>query len=348
MKQSEAEELNMEKHLLKVSVLLGNIKAEEHTEDRHGRGGGCRRSSTVFTGKLVKSLLIDGNPALRRFFEKTAGAAPKLVHVTPLYVESSKVRCVHYFGDVTGNIRYAFYVGFIEADNYDSPRFDDVYRALVNVNGRHRFRDSHLDVELLSVESIDVNRASERVVSDLLRTGKVRVVFASPTLLRDPFRRGKHKSLVPTPMNIFSTPVYVNLYLSGRLRQRLFIKALLVLHRLLNEPHSAFRTTRIIKVKYDDGKNPIPALIGYVNLYLNRSYHEHYATKGLSVESLLRETLTTMLTVGTGTSRATGFGHITFTTPSGSSAGTMEFPETKRWIYKPTRRNQLQEAIKKD
>ncbi|MEM1606480.1 MAG: hypothetical protein QXW41_09570 [Fervidicoccaceae archaeon] len=71
----------------------------------------------------------------------------------------------------------------------------------------------------------------------MVKTGKIRVVFASPTLLRDPFRAGKYKSLTPSPMNIFSTPVYVNLYAEGRLRWGLLVKTLLVIHRLLSEPY---------------------------------------------------------------------------------------------------------------
>ncbi|MEM1829681.1 MAG: hypothetical protein QXV79_03475, partial [Thermofilaceae archaeon] len=63
---------------------------------------------------------------------------------------------------------------------------------------------------------------------------------------------------------------------------------------------------------------PIPALIGYVNLYLNKHYQDHYTAKGIDTKTLLKETFATTLTLGTGTSRATGFGHTTITTSSGS------------------------------
>jgi len=38
----------------------------------------------LFTGKLVKSILIDANPRLKEAFEKSSGSEPKLIHITPL------------------------------------------------------------------------------------------------------------------------------------------------------------------------------------------------------------------------------------------------------------------------
>lgn len=327
----------MDRYLLKVSAVIRGNDSGKQTN-------GC----SVFTGKLVKSLIIDANPALKRFFEKASGSSPKLIHVTPLYVESGKVRCVHSLNSVNGRGRYTFYVGFIESEIADSPSFDSIYNAVLDISGRHRFKDRILDVELLSVELVNVNDNARIIVSSLAKTGKLRVVFASPTLLRDPLRAGKHKSLTPTPMNIFSTPVYVNLYLSGRLRQKSFIRTLVMLHRLLNEPYSIHRTAKVVKIRYDGGKNPIPALIGYVNLFLNRGYYEQYTARGINIESLLQETLATMLAIGTGTSRATGFGHIALATTSGTSYGSLSFPEPGHKDFKPPRTKQPHEAIKKD
>jgi len=301
----------MEKYLLRAVVMV-----KERAENR---GGGGRSRADSFTGKLVKSLLIDGNPRLKPFFEKTSGSAPKLVHVTPLYieiVESGKLRtkCIHSLRYVNGSSRYSFYVGFIETSTIISPAFDDVYDAILNLSGRRRFGANVFDVDLISAESVDVVREAKKAVSDLARFGKIRVVFASPTLLRDPLRIGKHKSLTPTPMNVFSTPVYVNLYLTGKLKQKNLIRTLIILHRLLNEPYSIHKTIKVIRLKYEEGKTPIPALIGYVNLYLNKHYLDLYTAKGMNTEALLEETFATALTLGIGTSRATGFGHTKITT----------------------------------
>lgn len=238
--------------------------------------------------------------------------------MTPLYLEHGKIKTIHRVGEVKAGGRYSFYVGFAETEVVDSPSFDAVYNALLNTTGRHKFGDLVLDVELVSLESIDVLQQGRETVTGLKSTGKIRVVFASPTLLRDPFRAGKHKSLIPTPLNIFSTPLYVNLYLSGELSQRVYLTRLIILHRLLNEPHSVHKTTRVVKIRYDASKNPIPTLIGYVNLYLNSSYYDHYTRRNINVDAMLEETLATMLALGTGTSRATGFGHVTVTPTSGT------------------------------
>ncbi|MEM1696122.1 MAG: CRISPR system precrRNA processing endoribonuclease RAMP protein Cas6 [Desulfurococcaceae archaeon] len=286
--------------------------------------GGNPGSKHVFTGKLVKSLLIDGNPRLKPFFEKTMGSAPKLVHVSPLYVEKVedgrlRVKCLHTVEHALSFNRHVFYVGFAETETGVSPSLDDVYEALLNLSGRHRFASWFFNAELVSAELVDVEKEADKAVEHLVKSGKIRVVFASPTLLRDPFRAGKYKSLVPTVMNIFSTPVYVNLYTEGRLSWRNYVKTLLVIHRLLSEPYSVHSTTRVVHVKYEENKKPTPALIGYVNLYLNKHYHDHYTTRGVNPQHLLREAFATMLTLGTGTSRATGFGHTTITSPSGIS-----------------------------
>ncbi|MEM0014072.1 MAG: CRISPR system precrRNA processing endoribonuclease RAMP protein Cas6 [Candidatus Nezhaarchaeales archaeon] len=306
----------MERRLFKATVTIGR-SAEKHSKK-------LRDLEEVFTGKLVKSLIIDGNPLLRQFFEKMSGSAPKLVHVSPLYVERvidgrKQVKCIYVYRDDSNNemARYSFYIGLVESNAIYSPTSDDVYQALLNLSGHHRFKAQVLDIELISVEEIDVVRDIKKVVSDLSRLKKMKIVFSSPTLLRDPLRRGKHKSLTPTPINIFSTPVYINLYLTGALRWKSFIRTLIILHRLLNEPYSTHKTTKITWVRYSKDKNPIPTLTGYVNLFLNEYYYNQHA-KHINIGSLLEETLSTILTLGTGTSRATGFGHITLATPSGS------------------------------
>ncbi|MEM1528026.1 MAG: CRISPR system precrRNA processing endoribonuclease RAMP protein Cas6 [Zestosphaera sp.] len=312
----------MERHLFKATVTIresvANAKRPKDLERVRGEG--------VFTGKLVKSLVIDGNPLLKSFFEKVSGSAPKLIHVSPLYIERvingrKQVKCIHRYGDVYSNrtAKYCFYVGLVESSVVRSPTSDEVYRALLDLSGCHQFRTHVLHVELLSVEAMDVAREARKVMSYLNTLGKVKVVFSSPTLLRDPFRGGKHKSLIPTPINMFSTPVYINLFLTGKFRQRTLTRMLITLHRLLNEPYSIYKTVRVMLVKYHEDKNPIPALIGYVNLFLNRHYYEQYVSRGIDLGVLLEETFSTMLTLGTGTSRATGFGHITITTPTSGS-----------------------------
>jgi len=283
-------------------------------------------SDALFTGKLVKSLLIDANPRLKEVFAKTSGSQPKLVHVTPLYQEvGGKVRCLYSYAvgsedggrggrgvaRVTiGRGTYRFYVGFVDGDVYGALGFDELYNTLLNISGRHRFGNHDVVTELQSVGVVDAKLHARRAVEGLVSGGwKLRLVFSSPTLLRDPLRASKYKSLVPTPINIFSTPVYILHYLKGKLTARNVMKTLLILHRLLNEPYSYLRTVSTRWVVYERGRNPIPALVGYVNLYLNSSYYEQYA-KRYEVEELLEKVLTVTSVLGTGTSRASGFGHV--------------------------------------
>ena len=285
----------------------------------------------LFTGKLVKSLLIDAEPRLKPLFEKSSGSPPKLIHVTPLYEDNGggRVRCVYSSASVdTINSRllsvekvkvngvYRFYVGFVETrqSGVGGADFDLVYNSLLNVSGRHRFGGYVFDSELVSVRVEDVYGLVHEIIGRLGKSlEKLRIVFASPTLLRDPLRSSKHKSLVPTPMNIFSTPIYTYLYLMGRLKPKTFYRSIIMMHRLFNEPYSLYSTTRIRWVVYEEGKKPIPALTGYVNLHLNKTYYDEYARR-YNIEELLENTLLTLATLGTGTSRATGFGHVNIQT----------------------------------
>jgi len=280
----------------------------------------------LFTGKLVKSFLIDANPKLKTLFIKTKGITPKLIHITPLFkIENGKVKCIYseaknlkkngrevkIITPITVNGTYTFYIGFLERAHKegfkDSLSFEEIYNTLLDINGVHVFKKTKFRVELLSINIVDVHRLSETLAKDTIGNGKVRIIFASPTLLRDPLRTSKHKSLLASPLNIFSTPVFIHLYVSGTYIKKKYMKTLLLLHRLLNEPYSIYDTVHIKWIYYE--KNPIPTIIGYINLHLNKSYYEIYSRK-YDIENLLKTIYTYMLTLGTGTSRATGFGHI--------------------------------------
>jgi len=306
-------------------------------------------NAPLFTGKLVKSLLIDSDPQLKPLFEKIQGVAPKLIHITPLYREvNGKVKCVYSnvdYDEEKGVIRgvekvrvsgrYHFYVGFLERANEAGTQltFDRIYNALLNISGRHPFGRTTFSVELVSAETIDVDYTTVLLVKRLLKNpgrSKLRVVFSSPTLLRDPFRTAKHKSLVPTPSNVFSTPIFILLYLAGRLTQRSLYRNIIILHRLFNETHSLYNTVRKRWIIYESGKKPIPVITNYVNYYFNIAYYEQYS-KIYDLEDFLKKTFKLTLILGTGTSRATGFGHTMLQTlVDGSSTGVMDFPGDHR------------------
>jgi len=282
----------------------------------------------LFTGKLVKSILIKSESSLEKFFEKKNGEAPKLVHITPLYkINGDKIECVYsrvvsnkngvpVVNPVRINGLYKFYIGFLDGDLKGSLSYDLAFKTFTNISGKIFFKNHMFKVELISVREIDVERISKEAVRNLLKNGMTKMIFSSPTLLKDPFREGKHKSLIPTPMNVFSVPASIYLYAYGRYSKKNLLQTLKILHRVINETHSLIGdginrgTIEKVFVQYEEKKNPIPSIIGYVNYRINQRHLEQYQKK-IEIEKLLEDMTTIMLTLGTGTSRATGFGHIT-------------------------------------
>ncbi|MEM1606481.1 MAG: hypothetical protein QXW41_09575 [Fervidicoccaceae archaeon] len=111
----------------------------------------------------MKSLLIDGNRRLKPFFEKTSGSAPKLIHVSPLYVEMYaggrlRVKCLHTVEHALSFNRFVFYVGFAETEAEVSPSLDDVYEALMNLSGRHCFTSGFSTLSLYPLTSLTWRR----------------------------------------------------------------------------------------------------------------------------------------------------------------------------------------------
>jgi CRISPR-associated endoribonuclease Cas6 len=278
-------------------------------------------NAPLFTGKLVKSFLIDVNPKLKEYFRKVRGLEPKLIHISPLYESvNNRVRCVYStaeldrdkvkkLGKVSINGTYTFYVGFTQTSN--GLTFDMIYNTLLNLSDNYIFSNSKFTVELVNTNVINVEVIASEVTTSLFSDKEVSIVFSSPTLLRDPFRRGKYKSLIPTPLNVFSTPLYIYLILTGKYSMKNYYKTLIMIHRLLSETHSIFPkygmkpSINIRHIYYDEGKI-IPALTGYVNYKLNTD----------EVNNNLREVIQQLIkittTLGTGTSRASGFGHVIF------------------------------------
>lgn len=140
------------------------------------------------------------------------------------------------------------------------------------------------------------------VAKGVLGNGALKVVFSSPTLLRDLLRpTGKYKSYFPSLFTVFATPVYTVLH------ARECIGLVGLERRLFNETYSALGGVRIRWVYY--GRRPEPALVGYVNYRVNGEYKE-FLEQGLNVEEWLGEIFAYALTLGIGAGRATGFGHV--------------------------------------
>lgn len=273
------------------------------------------RHKPVFTGKIVKRLLLVANPVLAGVFSKLRGATPKLVHITPLYVENGKTRCLHTIrlGQLPEDPRkFVFYVGSVDdgkgvAKGVPKVPPEDMYTALLSLPDAVEFSYCRICADLVSIKEVDVARVADQALQKMEKTGKLPIIFSSPTMLRDPFVSSRYKSFLPSPLTIFSTPAYIYLYMRGTLSLRMYRKALILLNKALGVPYTYLKTVRTVKVPYKKG-TAVPALAGYVNLYMRQDTGEKHKKVA---EAILKALLPIMLALGTGTSRATGFGHIT-------------------------------------
>jgi hypothetical protein len=154
-------------------------------------------NAPLFTGKLVKSFLIDTNPRFKELFRKIRGVEPKLIHITPLYeLNGGKVRCLYSFVEFDNNHKvkrlskvsingiYNFYIGFADGLSYSYLNFDDVYNTLLNISGTHKFSNYDFAVELVSVNVINVEEIASNVTHNLFKKNIMRVIFSSPTMFR--------------------------------------------------------------------------------------------------------------------------------------------------------------------
>jgi len=276
----------------------------------------------LFTGKLVKTIILRSNPSLSKFFEPSKAGPPKLVHVSPLFrLEANGIKCEYSSVDCGRGLMakcdgepsivsldgiYRFYLGL----HRDVAHYADVLSNLINnIQGCFEFMDQKVCVEPLEFEYVDAVAAGNRLAREVLESGGVKIVFSSPVMLRDPFKlASKFKSFVPTPMNVFAAPLYSLLYARGLYGIKRFRLELLRLHRIFNETYTLFKSLRLKWVYYN--LKPEPALTGFVNYRLNRDYLSLLREKGIAVEEWLGNILAYTIALGVGVGRATGFGHV--------------------------------------
>ncbi|MEM4004483.1 MAG: CRISPR system precrRNA processing endoribonuclease RAMP protein Cas6, partial [Desulfurococcaceae archaeon] len=275
----------------------------------------------LFSGKLVKTILIRSIPRLEELFKPTAGSMPKLIHISPLYrvkndgeIEcvysyavcretSAYVKCVDALKPITLNGRYHFHIGFHQSVE----KVTDVLNALLNYSECFEFMNQKVCVEIAEIEAWNAVELGRNLAIRVMNSGGLKLVFASPTMPRDPFRTsGKYKAYLPTPEIVFATPVYAKQIANGEYTIKKFRRELLYLRRLFHETYSVWGSIRVRWVYY--GRRPEPALIGYVNYRVNYEYLD-FLKQGLNVEEWLGEVFAYTLALGVGAGRATGFGH---------------------------------------
>gem|GEM_PF-936292 len=279
----------------------------------------------MYSGKLVKTLVLSRLPDLQPHFQPAPSNTPKLVHVSPLLREvdgrveamytSLSCREVELAKCVNGSPRpvfldgvYSFYFGF--ASSVAEP--GRVLEALAGLNGEVEFMKQRIRVQTQQVDFLNPRLEASRILGEAVRVGGLKIVFASPTMLRDPFRRSRFKSFIPTPVNVFSTPAFLYLTVKGLYKLGRFIRLLRVVHRVFNETYTALKTVRLTWFTY--GKYPEPGITGYVKYAVNREYYEEYSER-MQLNQVLEELIALLIALGTGTGRAAGLGHV-FLEPS--------------------------------
>jgi len=297
-----------------------------------------------YTAKLVKSLLISGNPRLEEVFARGKNLPPKPIHITPLYTTSlskdgkkkretvytkyipkdstakpPKVSRLRPVRIETGKT-YFFYIGT------NLSLLSDVLLGLSNI-GKFVFGKWVVDVENISYEIhyIDLEKESEEITNILLknigRNNKerlqVKIVFESPTLLKDPLaimRKKKKKLLLPLPEAIFSVPMFMMLIDKGRFRSSVFLRCMRYLKSVFDIPYTVLKTVNLVWYVYDN--EVLPAMIGYVKYFVDNQILQYVQsiTKmkyNLDFMEILSKSIILAQVYGVGDGRATGFGHIT-------------------------------------
>lgn len=289
-----------------------------------------------YTAKLVKTLLVSGNQRLAEVFERDYGF-PKLIHITPFFQfklgANGRVEVVAVYSKyvsrgkfikpknlserlkpvkIRSGERYVFYVGVMRE------LLPEVLNALASADklvfGATSIVIKHLSYEVKYVNLEDeVENVAGKIASDNVNC--VKVVFESPTMLKDPLvftRKRKRKLFVPIPEAVFSTPIYITLIGEGKLKYTTYMKALMCVKSVLDMPYSIIRDVSVAWLVYRN--KPIPGLIGYAKYYLDRTAlaiaQEKMKKSNIDFMKTLAKAVILMGVLGTGTGRATGFGHV--------------------------------------
>jgi len=289
-----------------------------------------------YTAKLVKSILISGNPELIEVFRGDRGLPPKLIHITPLYVmveenANAKMKAVYSRVVSRGSSarppsldrikpirlepkrRYVFFIGT------SMHLLNQVLVALSNAN-ELLFGKELVEIDSLSYEVNYVDFVNEaESIAKLFRNGRassMKIVFSSPTLFKDPLvilRKKKKKLFLPLPDAILSTPMLMALIDSGRYRRSIFLRCMRYIRSIFDTPYTVLKSVNIVWYVYDN--EVLPALIGYTKYYIDYevlNYVQQVAEVKYSLDfiELLAKALVLARIYGVGDGRAAGFGHV--------------------------------------
>jgi len=287
--------------------------------------------------------MVSGNPKLETLFSRGKGTVPKPIHITPLYVVKNSDERAYYCGKVAKgsaakppklselrpiriepNTPYRFYVGT------SLELLDDVLLGLSNV-GAFRFGNYLVYVSDITYEIkyVDLEREAEVIKKELIKSiydknvkMTLKVVFSSPTLLKDPLSLGrgrKRKSFLPLPESVFSTSFLMLLIESGKFKVSTYLRCMRYVKSVFDIPYTALKTVNIAWYVYNN--KPLPALIGYVKYFidpkvLDRANKITSVKYGIDLTDYISKSIILTKTYGIGDGRAAGFGHTKITIKS--------------------------------
>jgi len=252
-----------------------------------------------YTGKLVKTILAKASPGLREVIEARPRAVAKPLSLSPLYTVApgGRVQAVYPrargpgagAAPVTIQPRrvYWFHVG---VETRLEPGLREAMAALM-AGLRVPARPEPVEVRL--VEASVVAEYSHREPRVAPGPGdRVKLVYMSPVLPSSPLHRGSRaKRLTPAPLHVLAVNLLA-LYREPGLGE------LAALDALVPSP-SAMRAARVTWYLY--GGKTLPGLTGYTVYAVDEEASEDQL-------ETLSHVLSHAAAMGTGTSRATGFG----------------------------------------
>lgn len=288
-----------------------------------------------YTAKLVKTLLIGCSRDLEQIFERSPSFPPKPVSISPLYLDrNGKIEAIYakrVLGFKVNGIPPAVsippariecgkpYKFYLRAPTDIAVK---VINSLPDMVGKS-FTFGRINVKVTDVSykitQVDVEKEVEEIINTLRRSDTVKVVFMSPTKLKNPYVyrwviKRKKGFFSPIPSATFSVPLYMTLADSGLLRESLYRRLIRYIDTVLDTPYTYLKTAKVVAYIYNGSTKP--ALIGYVKYFIDHEALDKAEILlgikiGHSPLNTLAKTITTAKIYGVGNGRAAGFGHIT-------------------------------------
>ncbi|WP_062423180.1 CRISPR system precrRNA processing endoribonuclease RAMP protein Cas6 [Sulfolobus acidocaldarius] len=259
-----------------------------------------------YTGKFVKTVLINANPDLQEVFEGKKKVQPKPMRVTSLLDENNEAvypkHIVNRFEmdhkpnlppkPITIKGKFSFYLG------YDMSLEPEVSKVMTSLFSGLQMKYGEFNVELKAIEYNQVE--FDNFPSEF---SQIKVKLITPSMFKDPFEkladldRVKYRRYLPFPAFIFSTNVF-------EIFRETYKRNIIRLSYGLLESHNNLNTVRKVWYYYD-GKW-LPGVVGYLKFFVRKGLRKE-------VMNIFREIFIHANIMGVGTGRAAGFGFAEIT-----------------------------------